>query len=321
MKKYRVISVLLGAVLTLSFLLGGCRTSGQTGQTQGTPDAEGGQTKQAEIPEEDLIEITEIVWDRGTIPADQGTLEDNWWVDYVNEQMRPLGIKVNYVIVPKQQNTELLSTMLAANNAPDLVKTSDIALLKSYISKGGVADMGPYLKEFGQNIQNFYSDEELKDGQSEGKQYMLYHKQNDFMRTTFVREDWLDQLNIPLPSNPQEFRDMLVALKENDPGNVGDPLITLGLIGQVFSAWDMVMLPAFVNEEPTVEKLLTPRIMWPEAKECLRYLNGLYNDGLLGEFVLDKDESAVSAEDRQGGDGGVYRKRSVPLPQRLWKSV
>ena len=77
MKKYRVISVLLGAVLTLSFLLGGCRTSGQTGQTQGTPDAEGGQTKQAEIPEEDLIEITEIVWDRGTIPADQGTLEDN----------------------------------------------------------------------------------------------------------------------------------------------------------------------------------------------------------------------------------------------------
>lgn len=291
MKKYRGISVLLGAVLTLSFLFGGCRTSGQTGQTQGTPAAEGGQTKQAEIPEEDLIEITEIVWDRGTIPADQGTLEDNWWVDYVNEQMRPLGIKVNYVIVPKQQNTELLSTMLAANNAPDLVKTSDIALLKSYISKGGVADMGPYLKEFGQNILNFYSDEELKDGQSEGRQYMLYHKQNDFMRTTFVRKDWLDQLNIPLPSNPQEFRDMLAAIKENDPGNVGDPLITLGMIGQVFSAWDMVMLPAFVNEEPTVEKLLTPRIMWPEAKECLRYLNGLYNDGLLGEFVLDKDES------------------------------
>lgn len=298
MRKKKSARVLMSAILAAATLLTGCGDKGGTGggSAGSSQTAQGGGTQQSaessqEIPDEELIEITQIVFDRGTIPAAQGTLEDNWWVDYVNEQVRPLGIRVKYVIIPKQQDRELISTMLAANNAPDLVRTSDMALLKSYISNGGVMEMTPYLEEYGPDILNFYSEEELKDGQSEGKQYMLFHKQNDFMWTTFVRRDWLDALEIPLPTNPQEYRDMLAAIKDKDPGNVGDALVPMGMIGQNFTLWDVVVLPAFVEEAPDAEKLLTPRIMWPEAKECLRYLNGLYNDSLLGEFILDKDES------------------------------
>ena len=293
--KKKMLSLLLCGAFLLT-VLSGCgneqdgRQGSDTVQSSGSEQAKPQEEPQQEEPQE-LVEITQIVWDRGTIPSDQGTLEDNWWVDYVNEQMAPLGIKVNYVIVPKQQNEELLSTMMAANNAPDLVRVTDISLLKSFITSGGVADMGPYIDEFGENIKKFYSEDELADGQIDGAQYFLYHKQNDFMRTTFVRQDWLDELGLSVPTNPQEFREMLEAIKAQDPGGVGDALVPMGMTGQQFLMWDMVMLPAFLDEAPSVEKLLTPMIMWPEAKECFRYLNDLYNDGLLGEFILDKDES------------------------------
>ena len=42
----------------------------------------------------------------------------------------------------------------------------------------------------------------------------------------------------------------------------------------------------------TPEKLLVPTPMWPETKDALRYLNTLYNDGLLTDtFIADRDES------------------------------
>lgn len=311
----RFVAVLLCGALTAAVLSGCGNTDGggtvAENSSGGSSVRESGDQTEAEAPQE-LIEITELIWDRGTIPSDQGDLENNWWVDYVNEQMAPLGIKVNYVSVPKQQNTELLSTMMAAQNAPDLVKVSDMSLLKSFVSSGGVADMSPYIEQYGDNLKTYYTEEELKDGQIDGAQYYLYHKQNDFMRTTFIREDWLEDLGLDIPETPEQLREALIAIKEKDPGNVGDALIPLGMSSQSFMGWDMVVLPAFLKEEPDAEKLLTPMIMWPESKDCFRYLNGLYNDGLLGEFILDKDESLFRQKIARGEMGAFIQNGQYP---------
>ncbi len=312
--KKKVISLLLCGTM-LAALCTGCADRSSDGENPSTVQTKGQVSEESkgtvEEPKE-LIEITELIWDRGTIPSSMGDLENNWWVDYVNEQMAPLGIKVNYVTVPKNQNTEILSTMMAAQNAPDLVKVSDMALLKSFVSSGGVADMSPYIEKYGDNLKTYYSEKELQDGQIDGAQYYLWHKQNDFMRTTFIREDWLDILGMNMPTTPEELRDVLVAIKEKDPGKVGDALVPMGMSTQLFMGWDMVILPAFLKEKPDAEKLLTPMIMWPEAKECFRYLNGLYNDGLLGEFILDKDESLFRQKIARGEMGVFIQNGQYP---------
>jgi putative aldouronate transport system substrate-binding protein len=240
-----------------------------------------------------LAEITWLVWDRGTLPASQGTLDDNWWTKYVNEQVASLGAKVKFIKIPREQDVQLLSTMLAANNAPDLSATGDLPLLKTYISGGGVSDMTPYFEKFGSNIKALYGDAILNDIKYDGKLYYLPHLQNGMdTRTTWIRKDWLDAIGMDIPSTPDEFYQVLKAIKEKDPGKVGRNLIPLAMMRQNFTFWNEVVLPGFVKDLPTPERLLVPFIMWPEARDALQYLNKLFNEGLLtDQLILDKDDS------------------------------
>ncbi|MDR3193414.1 MAG: extracellular solute-binding protein [Treponema sp.] len=240
-----------------------------------------------------LTEITYIVWDRGTVPPGQGTIDDNWWTRYVNEQVASLGVKIKYVPIPQSQESQMMSTMLAANNAPDLAKTSDIPLLKTYISGGGITDITALVDRFGPNIKALLGDSVLQDIKYDGKIYFLPHLQNGITGTaTWIRRDWLDAVGMDVPSTAEEFYQVLKVIKEKDPGKVGSALVPFGMIGQNFSGWDGLILPGFVKDPPAPERFLVPFPMWPETKEALRWMNKLYAEGLLtDQFIIDRDQS------------------------------
>ena len=294
MKKVKLTALFLVAVL-LCAAIAGC--SQPAGQPSSTASIGGGTTSSTTAPAQpqpqEIIELTQILWDRGTIPSTQGTLEDNWWTRYMDEKLAPIGAKLSYVIIPRAQEAELLSTMLAANNAPDLSKTGNDSLFKTYVMGGGVADMTPYIDAFGDSIRELFSETQLKECMIGGKIYSLPFLRNGItIRTNFIRKDWLDAIGAEIPGTPDEFYEVLKAIKAQDPGGVGSALVPFGMMGQKFSTWDLSVMPAFVTEDPTPEKMLTPFPMWPEAKDTLGYLNMLYNEGLLtDDFILDKDES------------------------------
>jgi putative aldouronate transport system substrate-binding protein len=248
-----------------------------------------------------LTEITHLVWDVGTMPKDQGTLTDSWWTRYVNAKVAPLGAKVKFIVMPRPQEGQILSTMLAANNAPDISKTYEMTLLKTYISGGGVADLTQYVDRFGSNIKSLYGPEILADVEYDGKIYYLPHYNNGITNsTTWIRKDWLDAIGMDVPSTTEEFYQVLKAIKEKDPGKRGASLIPLALSGGAFVnsmnigfwEYERVALPGFMKESFTPEKLLTPYPMWPDVKEGWRYLSKLYHEGLFPDiFLTDKDES------------------------------
>ena len=240
-----------------------------------------------------ITEVTYIFWNRGTVPTAQGTIDDNWWTRYVDEQLAPMGIKLRYIQIPQAQESQTMSTMLAANNAPDVSKTSSIPLLNTYISGGGVTDITSLVDRFGRNIQSLLGEPVLADIKSEGKIYFLPHLQNGITGTaTWIRTDWLNAMGLATPSNPDEFHQALRAVKDRDPGRVGAPLVPFGMMGQTFSGWEGIIMPAFITAPLTTDRFLVPYVMWPEAKEALRYMNMLYSEGLItDEFVVDRDQS------------------------------
>jgi putative aldouronate transport system substrate-binding protein len=241
----------------------------------------------------ELTEITYIFWNRGTIPPEEGTVDDNWWTRYVNEQVASLGAKIKYVQIPQTQESQMMSTMLAANNAPDISKTSDIPLLKTYISGGGVTDITSLIDQFGPNIKSLLGEAVFNDIKYDGKVYFLPHIQNGITSTaTWIRRDWLDAAGLDLPNTAEEFYQVLKVIREKDPGKLGSALVPFGMIGQNFSGWDSLILPGFVKDPPNIERFLVPYPMWPETKEAFRWMNKLYNEGLLtDQFIIDKDQS------------------------------
>ena len=49
----------------------------------------------------EIVEVTHMVADRGIVPAEVGTLQDNWFVDKMNETLAPSGVKVGIVVFPR----------------------------------------------------------------------------------------------------------------------------------------------------------------------------------------------------------------------------
>ncbi|MCL6591404.1 MAG: extracellular solute-binding protein [Firmicutes bacterium] len=244
----------------------------------------------------EIREITVEVWDRGIIPADQGTIENNWWTRYVNEQVAKLGIKVRFVPVPRMQEIQKLPAMLAAGDAPDIIFSYDKALYSLYLKNGALLDYTDYIKKYGKNIKKYFSKEDLALGEFKGRIYSLVYRSVSTADTTFIRKDWLDKLGLKAPTNPTEFYNMLKAFKEKDPGNLGDKMIPFAFPcgrNYPFGVWWAVLTPAFVDKAPLPENLQEAGApLWPETKECMRFMNKLYNEKLLSDaFLLDKDET------------------------------
>jgi putative aldouronate transport system substrate-binding protein len=241
----------------------------------------------------ELPEITALVWDRGIIPPDQGSITDNWWTRYVNSKMAKMGFQVRFIPVPRTQESQKLPTMLAAGMAPDVLFSYDKQLFSLYVKNGALLDYTPLINQYGKNIKKQFSAEDLALGKSNGKIYSIVYSVPSTADTTWIRKDWLNKLGMKEPTSPTEFYNMLKAIKEKDPGKVGNNLIPFALSSAnlyPFGVWYGTILPGFCKEPPGRERLFEQVYpMWPETKECMRFLNKLYNEKLLSDqFLIDK---------------------------------
>jgi len=260
-----------------------------------------------------VAEISVLAWDRGTTPSTQGTIEKNWWVDYVNEHLAPRGAKVRYVPIPRNQEGEKLSTMLAAGDAPDISFTYNVDLILLYVKSGGLIDFTDLVAKGGApNLPKYFTQEDMEAGRINGRQYTFPYKNASFGDLTWIRKDWLDKLGLAEPETVDELTAVLKQFKAKDPGGVGDRLIPF-LMTRSVNGWDTDVMPAFMDQLPGPEKLVTPRQMWPEAKPTLKYLNGLYHQGLLADMVLDKQEDQEKQRFVRGEVGAYLQMGHRPF--------
>ncbi|MEK4249413.1 hypothetical protein [Paenibacillus sp. FSL W7-1287] len=237
--------------------------------------------------------ITVEIYDRGN---DGGTPpEDNFYTQYIKDGMlRDHNVEVTFVPVPRWTETEVINNYLAANQAPDVSLTYSYPTIQTYANMGGVLDLAPLLEEYKDLLPdmweyltdtNIYWDQDP----NTGTLWALEAKLNILNRiNTFVREDWLKQLNIPAPTTLQEFEDMLVAFKDNASTLLGadaDKMIPFSTSFDV--GWRADHLTgSFVPNDITDKDVFINgfddrRFLFPNYKEGIRVLNKWYNEGLI----------------------------------------
>src|SRR5690606_19722518 len=237
--------------------------------------------------------ITVEIYDRGN---DGGTPpEDNFYTQYIKDGMlRDHNIEVTFVPVPRWTETEVINNYLAANQAPDVSLTYSYPTIQTYANMGGVLDLAPLLEEYKDLLPdmweyltdtNIYWDQDP----NTGTLWALEAKLNILNRiNTFVREDWLKQLNLEAPTTLQEFEDMLVAFKDNASTLLGadaDKMIPFSTSFDV--GWRADHLTgAFVPNDITDKDVFINgfddrRFLFPNYKEGIRVLNKWYNEGLI----------------------------------------
>jgi len=240
--------------------------------------------------------ITVQVFDRGT-DGGKTNPTNNAWTDWIKNKVREdENIAVTFIPVPRFEDIQSLNNMMAAGNAPDICYTYAGDLITHYGELGGLVDLAPYidtlLKEyrdflgFDPGLPGEYLINRFRDAHT-GQIYMIPGK---YMYTAsqnlFIRKDWLDKLGLPLPSTKEEYFNALMAFKENDPGGVGknrvvpftmtiDVRWTAGIIVDPF------IDPGLSLKERWINTVIDRNILLPGYKEGFRFLNKMYNNGLI----------------------------------------
>ncbi|MEK4005225.1 extracellular solute-binding protein [Paenibacillus sp. FSL H3-0333] len=285
----RKLALGLSAVLMSSMVLSAC-SSKDSSEASGNGAAPAGSLK---------IEI----FDRGNAPAGV-TASDNFLTNYVKENFgKANNINVEFVPIPRSEEVTKLNVLMASGtDVPDIVFTYDSGTFNKYAEQGGLTDLTPLLQEHGQNLTKFLGEDTLRYGQYDGVQYSIPAKRSTIGKyASFIRQDWLDKLGLPVPATSEELYNTLTAFKTKDPGETGGKVIPLGMTiaaAQYDSlVWSFIK-PVTEQERFELTQNLSSRdypILLPGFKDAIQYMNKLYNEGLISkDFALDENKDTLT---------------------------
>ncbi len=291
---------MLAVMLAGTTVLAGCSSSGSDA---GATTADGKSVLKVEV------------FDRGNSPAGS-TITNNYLTKLVNERFgAPNKIDVQYVPIPRSEELQKLNVLMASGgDVPDIVFTYDQGTFNRYAQQGGLTDLTDLLNQYGPNLKKFLGEDTLAYGQIEGKQYAIPGKRSVLGKyASYIRQDWLDALKMPMPQTTDELYSTLKAFKEKDPGKVGSGLIPFAMTIEPAQyeplIWSFIKQPLTDEQKYTMTQKLGSRdypVLLPGFKDGLKFMNKLYNEGMISrDFSLDKDKKQFG-QDIQNGKVGFF---------------
>ena len=291
------LSLLLAGILTISCLTAGCgNNSGNGGESAaaGNGDSQAAATETGKANKAASGEvITLTFFDKNT-----GDAFDNPVAQAITEKT---GIKIE-VQQPTGNPEEKLNLMLASGDLPDIVlmdRRSDI--VNKYIAAGALVPLNDLIDQYGADIQEMYGDILNKSRYEDGKNYYLnnwYGLDPDPDRAFCIRMDVLKELGYGEKAEKgeaftqDEFRDILSRFKETYKDADGQPAIPLtsnaDYMPSVLSTFKAMY--GMKNYYEKDGKLFFD-VRDPDYLEMVKYMNGLYRDGLLDkEWAVNKEQ-------------------------------
>ena len=121
---------------------------------------------------------------------------------------------------------EAINLLLATGDLPDIVGGHRIKdVVNQYGPEGAFVPLNDLIDEYAPHIKAFFDarpDIAQAISSWDGNMYYIpYLPDGKFGRAYFIRQDWLDALGLEQPQNVDEFYDVLVAFRDQDPNGNG----------------------------------------------------------------------------------------------------
>lgn len=252
------------------------------------------------------IKLTVMMYERGNTTNTYGSATENYWTKWIQSNFGdPNGISIEYIPVPRSNDAEKVNTMMAGGSAPDIIFSYDSNMIMNYGKNGGLHELSALVEEHGVNMKaNMF--ETFEYGKADGNMWAIVAKRVNVGRyTTFIRTDWLDRMNYKLEVNENghyhmsidDFTNLLRQAKTLDLDKTGMEIYPLGVIGAYTATQSRPIIYSFLNTPELTDEVRAcyNEMFWPGYKDGVRYLNKLYNEGLVDpDFMVDTDTSYAS---------------------------
>jgi len=309
-------NVKITALLTLVFLVFsifvGCSKNGKSNEFASTSQAdktdtsttsqETHETLEPDLPiTKEKIKLTLFT----TFPAGHAayfkTLNDSPNFQALEEATN---IEVDITAVPAVNYVERKNLLFASRDLSDIIYSSNAqqdALLYG-VNDDLVINLDDLVKKHAYYYNQWVAYEpEIKEQTLAGDGSIYYLPSIDITLSKhlgagyYIREAWLEQLNLDPPTTLDELYNVLKAFKENDPAGGGKTLpsafpdpnyIVNPLLGSYGLTSSIYQVNNVVKYAP----------LEPEFKDALKYLNKLYKENLIPSDYLTYDDDMYKAE-------------------------
>lgn len=339
--KKRMISMVAAVAMMVS-LLGGCGKSDTNSSNASTDNTESTSSEDAfnfqsvkdvTFPLKDKLELTVFVYATTT---GGGTYQDNYVTDWIEEKTN---IHLNFVydVDGDDAKTKLNLIMTDPDSLPDIFLATNWTKseVQSYGQQGLIIPLNDYLKDAPNwNALNEKSPTRKADLTMTDGNIYTYGDDNEcfhcmYQNRMWIYKPWVDKLNGgKMPQTTEELYQYMKKVKEQDPNGNGkaDEIPMTGYIGGWATDPTVWLINSFVecnnplsNTNPTIAAGLVVNdgkieysVMKDQYKDALKYINKLYEEGLLDnqtftqdgtqyDSVLNNDEHLVALY----ADGGV----------------
>ncbi|GHV81732.1 hypothetical protein AGMMS49991_02900 [Spirochaetia bacterium] len=272
--------------LCAALMIAGCAKSKAGDSAAGLPGAD----------KSKRVAITVEVFDRGTDGGRSDPTNNNWTKWIQEKLLKDENIDVSFVRVSRWDEVVALNNMMAAGNPPDVALSYSGDLIANYRDLGGLVDMAPYIDSLMPDLKEFLGPDPTLPGRDlirrsqdarTGRIVAIpARRTNVAFQGTFIRKDWLDKLGLPIPTTREEYYNALKAFKEKDPGNVGSRNVIPFTMGNAVRYDAGTLLGSFIDptisdKDRWINMVVDRPFLLPGYKEGVRFLNRLYNDGLV----------------------------------------
>ena len=234
---------------------------------------------------------------------------DNYYTKWVQSEFgEKYNVNVEYVAIGRTTEVQDYMQMIAAGTAPDIIMHYDMPQAVNYYNEGAMQNLD--YDELAYYAPDFY--EATKDaintyGTLDGENAFLFAGRNAiyYNYVTLIRQDWLDQVNMEMPTTLDELEEAAKAWKDAGLGKIGDQLID-----NSFTYFYGYLTDDQLSNEEELAQYLDLNVApftWEPTKEYLQRRNQEYNDGILDpEFYLNSTSDTDWKADFVAGNVGTY---------------
>lgn len=293
MKKQLKLTALLALSLSGLTVLGACSSNSSNGKQAG----EG----KSDAPKKD---ITVSIYDRGAVSPDAGTIENNAWTKWINDN-GPANVK--FVAIPRTKPEEKINVLYASGSAPDLLFEFNPKARDPLQQQKQFMPLDELIEKYSTEYKQILNDNPLlkKAGmKDDGKLYYFGRiNRGEPNRGMFIRTDWLKKLNLSMPQTTEELYTVLKAFTEQDPdGNGKRDTYGISLSGN--SVYSLKQMFGATSKWVVKDGQLV--LDWDRNKEYSILAKRLFDEGLIDKDFVNDTNGAKAKQDFINGKTGIY---------------
>ncbi|WP_018932157.1 extracellular solute-binding protein [Gracilibacillus lacisalsi] len=219
--------LLFSVALLIMVLVTACSNSEDTANQ----DEENDELETEEREETATVSVFKSHLGKGTIPD-----SDDPHVQYIKEKT---GVEYELQSTPPgSEPAEYINLMIASEDFPDILRPIG-GVEQTLIDQGGALPLDDLLPEYAPNVWERIPEEAWNIVRSASPDGKIYYVPKVYLvpeRAALLRQDWLDKVGMDMPETLDEYKEMLIAFRDQDPNGNGEQ-DELPTTGREFGRW------------------------------------------------------------------------------------